>query len=249
MQEVAPQLGAVGRLAHQVQLVLQVLGELRHHLARLQAAAVRPQHLDQAGGGIEQGDVVGDDAADARPQDLHCHLAPVGQGGEVHLRHRGARHRIGRECGEHFRHRLAEGALQLGRRQRRGKGRHLVLQFRQLVGEVHRQQVAPRRQHLAELDEDRPQRLQRQAQPHRARHRQIAPEKDAGEQPRQALGARLVEDQLVEAEADADADDFQEAEQAQDRAVIGKALILAAFDAATDGRPGAGGYNPPFPGH
>jgi hypothetical protein len=31
--------------------------------------------------------------------------------------------------------------------------------------------------------------------------------------------------------------------------VIGKALILAAFDAATDGRPGAGGYNPPFPGH
>ena len=125
----------------------------------------------------------------------------------------------------------------------------LVLQFRQLVGEVHREQVAPRRQHLAELDEYRPQRLQRQAQPHRARHRQVAPEKDAGEQPRQALGARLVEDQLVEAEADADADDFQEAEQAQDRAVIGKALILAAFDAATDGRPGAGGYNPPFPGH
>ena len=63
------------------------------------------------------------------------------------------------------------------------------------------------------------------------------------------VGARLVEYDLVEAETDADADDFQEAEQTQDRAVIGKALILAAFDAATGGRRGAGGYNPPFPGH
>ena len=43
--------------------------------------------------------------------------------------------------------------------------RYAVLEFRQLVGDVRRQQIAPGRQGLAEFDEDRPQLLERQAQP------------------------------------------------------------------------------------
>ena len=49
------------------------------------------------------------------------------------------------------------------------KRRHAVLQHRELVRDVGRQQVAARGQDLAELDEDRPQRFQRAAQAHGAR--------------------------------------------------------------------------------
>ena len=65
---------------------------------------------------------------------------------------------------------FSTSARGLGRRERR----HAVLQLGQFVGQVQRQQVAPRRQHLAELDEDRPQPLQRQAQAHAARLRRSA---------------------------------------------------------------------------
>ena len=51
------------------------------------------------------------------------------------------------------------------------KRRHAVLQLRELVGDVGRQQVAPRRQHLPELDEDRPEVLERE----RAAARRAAP--------------------------------------------------------------------------
>ena len=53
-REIAPQLARVGRLAQQVQLVVEVALELGHHLARLQPPAVAPAALDQAGGGVEQ---------------------------------------------------------------------------------------------------------------------------------------------------------------------------------------------------
>src|SRR5690606_32694157 len=46
--EIAPQLAAVGGLAHQVELVVQVVVELRHHFARLQAAAIGAGPLDDA---------------------------------------------------------------------------------------------------------------------------------------------------------------------------------------------------------
>ena len=49
-------------------------------------------------------------------------------------------------------------------RERAVEGRNAVLQLRELVGDVRRQQVAPRRDHLPELDEDRPEVLERAAQ-------------------------------------------------------------------------------------
>jgi hypothetical protein len=49
------------------------------------------------------------------------------------------------------------------------------LQAGKFVGDILRQQVAPGRQHLAELDEDRTQSLQRLAQALAARRLKIAP--------------------------------------------------------------------------
>ena len=56
------------------------------------------------------------------------------------------------------------GSLNLGVHQFRRERRYAILQFRQLVGDIEWQQVAARGQHLAELDENRPQRFKRLAQ-------------------------------------------------------------------------------------
>jgi hypothetical protein len=92
--EIAPQLRAVGGLAHQVELVVQVLVELGHHFARLQAPAVGPEGFQQAGGHLQQGDVVLDHRLDAGAQDLHRDLAAIRQHREMHLGHRGRGHRL-----------------------------------------------------------------------------------------------------------------------------------------------------------
>ena len=55
---VAPQLRGVGGLAHQVELVVQVVVELGHHLARLQPLAVGAEPLDPARQRVQQRQVV-----------------------------------------------------------------------------------------------------------------------------------------------------------------------------------------------
>ncbi len=142
--EIAPQLRAVGRLAHQVQFVVQILVELGHHLARLQAPAVGPEGFQQAGGDLQQRDVMLDHRLDAGAQDLDRDLASVRQHREMHLGYRGRGHRLALEGGEHLIHRLAIGLFQFGDGQLRGKRRHAILQPGQFVGDVQRQQVAPR---------------------------------------------------------------------------------------------------------
>jgi hypothetical protein len=102
------------------------------------------------------------------------------------------------------------------------KRRHLVLQ-RASRPNIGRQQVAPGGQHLAELDEQRPQGLERQAQAHRARLAQAAPEQHALHRDQQEARARVGEHELIQAEADADADDFGKAQEAQQFTVLQKA--------------------------
>ena len=139
-----------------------MLLELRHHFARPQPPAVGKQLLHQAGGGIQQRHVVLDDRRDAGAQHLYRDGGAVTcSTGKMHLRHRGGGDRRGVEFGEHLGQRLPVGRLQRGDRLDRGKRRHLVLQLGQLVGDVERHQVATGGEHLAELDEDRPQCLQR----------------------------------------------------------------------------------------
>jgi hypothetical protein len=194
--EVAPQLARVRRLAHQIELLVQVAGELRHHFARLQPLALGAA-LDQAGGGLKQRQVLGDRLFDARPQHLDRDLAAVLEGGEMYLRDRGARVGLALEGREHLADADTEAALDLAGGKLGGERRHAVLQLGELVGDVERQQVAPRREDLPELDEDWPEHLERLAQPHRARR---AP-------PR-------VHAEIMQPEAQADGEDANKASEA-----------------------------------
>ena len=193
---------------------MQVLAELGHHLARLEPPAFRPDLLQQHRGDLEQREVVLDHALDARAQHLDGDLGAIGQAGEMHLRHRGRSHWRALEVVEDGVDRLAVEAFQHRQRLLGGEGRHAVLEQGELVGEVGRQQVAPGRQHLAELDEDRPERLERLAQARAARFRKRAPEEDLVPDVRQPAAAVGVEHHAVEAEAQADGDDLGEAEEA-----------------------------------
>jgi hypothetical protein len=182
--EIAPQLCAVGRLAHQVQFVVQIFVELGDHFARLQPPRFRPEPFQPAGGGAQQREIVIDHRADAGSQNLHRDFVTAifrPQRGEVHLRHRGRSHRLAREAGEHLDYRLAIGGGQRGFGQVGGERRHPILQLGQFVGQVGGQQVAAGGQHLTELDEDRPQVFQRAAQTLAARRRQVAPEQQPGQ--------------------------------------------------------------------
>ena len=120
----------------------------------------------------------------------------------VHLRDRGRGQRRGVEVREG----LARSAGPARASTMRARGfaierRDAVLQQRQFVGDVGRHQVAARGQDLPELDEDRPEFLQRQAQARAARLRGDSRRGARHERPRQlqpALGRRVVE-QVVEA--------------------------------------------------
>src|SRR5690606_27016745 len=92
---------------------------------------------------------------------------------------------------------------------------HLVLEQGQLVHQVGRQQVAAGGQDLAELDEDRPQLLQRQAQARAARARGDVAGGARHERPHQlepALGRGVVQ-QVVEAVAQQHPADARGAQQ------------------------------------
>jgi len=168
--EIAPQQAGVGALALQVELVAQRALDLRHHFQRLDAPRIGRVARRQPAQGAQQREVGGDALLHARPQHLHHHLAAVGELRGMHLRDRGRSQRLAVEAGVELRHRLAQRALDLGLRQRAVEGRDAVLQQRQLRRHVGRQQVAAGGEDLAELDEDRTQFLQRQAQPLAARH-------------------------------------------------------------------------------
>ncbi len=176
--EVAAQLAGVGGLAHQVEFIVQVLVELGDHLARLQALAVGPQLLHPRGHVAHQREIAVDHRQHAGAQHLHGHLAAIvgtaAQRGEVHLRDRGARHRMMVEAMEQRRQRLAQRPLDDGGRDLGVERRHAVLQLGQFVRHIGRQQVAARGQDLPELHEDRTELLQRQAQAFTARARRPA---------------------------------------------------------------------------
>ena len=198
---VAAQLRGVGRLAHQVELVVQVLVELGDHLARLQALAVGRHALDPAapscasapGPSSIAGSMPGRSTLTATSRAVLC------SDGEVHLRDRGAGDRLASKLAKIASIGPAERALDRARRATVGRERrHAVLQLGELVGDVGRQQVAPGRQHLAELDEDRAEPLERQAQALAARRVEAAPEVMTRTSRRSQRRWKLDERELVE---------------------------------------------------
>ena len=97
VQEVAPELRAVGCFAAEIELVMDRLVELRDDLARLEALAVRPELLDQPGAHLHEREISLDGRRDLRAQYLDCRRRAVGKLGEMHLRHRRARDRLALE--------------------------------------------------------------------------------------------------------------------------------------------------------
>src|SRR5664280_1950185 len=117
------------------------------------------------------------------------------------LSNRRARHRRSIEAREDGVDRLAERVLDDGARHGVGKRRDAILQPGQLVGDVGGQEVAPRREHLAELDEDGAEPLETQAQALAAWRRKAPAEGDDADEEANPALAKARERQLVEPEA------------------------------------------------
>ena len=133
----------------------------------------------------------------------------------MHLRDRGAGDRRAVERLEHLRRpacRRARSSVAITCSD--GERRHAVLQLRELVGDVGRQQVAPRGEHLPELDEDRAQVLEREAQPLRARRRRVAPERERARERPHGAEPLVAGQELVEPVLERDERDPREAEEA-----------------------------------
>ncbi|OIQ69283.1 hypothetical protein GALL_491170 [mine drainage metagenome] len=162
---VAPQLCRTGGLTHQVQLIVQVLVKLGHHFARLEPFAVIGQTVDPASHHSHQVQVFVDGRQHARTQHFDGNFtmlsAAVLEYGKVHLGDRGAGDWLALKRHKNVVHLFLESFLDDGNGHLARKRRHPILQHRQFIGDVDRQQVASRRQHLAELDKYRTQTLQR----------------------------------------------------------------------------------------
>ena len=211
--EIALQLRGVRRLAHQVELVDHGLLVLAHHLDRPQPVALARVVAREAGQHVHHLEVALDPLAHAGAHDLGHDVLAGAQPGDVHLRDRRRRERRLVELLEHLGDRPSVGALDdragLGARERR----HAVLQLLELVGDVGRQQVAARRQRLAELHEDRPEFLEREPDALAARAALAALEPRGRRQvEREAQRTEQVrgEDDLVEPVAHEHALDLQE---------------------------------------
>jgi hypothetical protein len=121
---------------------------------------------------------------------------------EVDLRDRRARHRHPLEIVEQHVDGRAERLLDQPDGHRRIERGHLVLQLRKLVGDVHRQQIAPRGQHLAELHEDRPEAFEREPQPHARRRVELAADGGDTQQQTHAPVVDAAQHHFIEAEPD-----------------------------------------------
>ena len=134
----------------------------------------------------------------------------------MHLGDGGGGQRGLAEGAEHVAHRPSQFTLDDAARLGPGERRHLVLQSGEFVGDILGQHVTARGQELSELDEHRAQVLERHAQTLRARGIGTAAKPVPGQEaeqeahrPQQVRG----ENDLVQAVADENALDRQQAEQ------------------------------------
>ena len=179
MLEVAAQLRAVRRLAREVELVAQRLLELGDDGARPQPLAVGPQLLEQHRAGVHQRDVLLDHLGDVRPQHLDGDRRAVRQLGEMHLRDRRARDRRRVERAEHLLDRLA---VERGRASpstwSKGNGGTRSCSFASssaMSAGSRSRRVDSIWPNLTKIG---PSSSQREPQPHRARRRGVAPERE-----------------------------------------------------------------------
>ena len=159
-----PMQACVFGLEPEVQLLVQAGLELAHHLHQPVARAERGVARGEARDFAQHLQVDLDALPHAGPLDFDRHFGAVAQHRAVDLGHRRRRQRLLVERLEQ----LVDRRLQLGLDDLHDAfGRHRldgVLQSRQGVDVVRRQQVRPRAQQLAELDEARPELFERAGQ-------------------------------------------------------------------------------------
>jgi hypothetical protein len=171
------------------------------------------QYSSASARALEHLEVALDDLVHAGPQDLDDDLLAVAQRRGVHLGDRGRR--------ERRRSKLANTSASGPERRLDGRGRDRaverrdpVLQLRQLIGDVDGQQVAARRQGLAEFHEDRPELLEREPQPLAARDAGAAlkpgPRRQIEQEPQRPVQMRRAHE-IVEAVPNQRALDLQQA--------------------------------------
>ena len=212
--KITTQLAGVGGFTHQIEFVIEMAGKFGDDFVRLQAFAVGPQIFHQRRAGVEQCDIVAYNLRDTGAQYFDGGFPAVMQFGQMHLRDGSAGERCAVERAENFVERFAVRALNDRHGIIAGEWRHLILQPGEFVGDVFRQQIAPRGQDLPELDENRPQRFQCAPQPNCTRLGKISPKQHDAQRRVQPARALVAAQKFVEAEAQAYGDYRQEAEEA-----------------------------------
>ena len=151
-------------LVRQVELRHPILRELLHHL-RGPKAGVGSSPLGQAGDESENVEIRLDQLADARAQNLEHHRSTVRQASAVNLSHRAGGERSLVDLHPFRLQQITETVPQLLLDLLPGDRADFILQSPQLGRPGVGQPIDPRAQELAELDEGRPQLLQRLARP------------------------------------------------------------------------------------
>ena len=163
--EVALQLRGIRRLAHQIQLIEHGLLVLGDHFQRPHPPALRPS---TSGPGAPARRTAPGRVRSARARSGRSTLTmtscPPGRVAACTWAIEAAASGVSSNCANTSLKRPTVGAFETRAGHGAGEWRHPVLQFREFIGDIRRQQVAARRDRLAELHENRPQLDQRQAQ-------------------------------------------------------------------------------------
>ena len=155
VREVAPERVGVPRLELVVELLADEARELVDEVVDVDEVERADALPDQAGGLVEEGEVVLDLTRRVRPLHLDDDLVAVRQHRPVHLADRRGCDRRLAELDERLLERQAELALDDLAHLRERERAHVVLEPAQLGDDVRRDDVGPGREQLAELDERR----------------------------------------------------------------------------------------------
>lgn len=155
----------VRRFDRVVDLLLERPRQLVHDRRRLRHLELDELALGQAGQVLQDLDVGLDDAPQPRPLHLDHHLgARPDELGGMDLSQRGRGERLRIEAAEDALDRSPELALDDPPRLLSGERNSLILELLELLGDVERNEVGTGGQELAQLDERRPELLERAAQ-------------------------------------------------------------------------------------
>ena len=154
----------VARLLPEVQLAMQRVRQVREHRLHVDHLLQPRAVTDLLGEDLEQRQVLFDLLLRVGTLDLHHDLLAVRERRAMHLGDRAGGERLRLDVVEHVLPRHAQLLLHDAHDLLLGERRHVVLQRRELLDVLGRQQVGARRQDLAELRERRTQLLERGAQ-------------------------------------------------------------------------------------